>query len=203
MDNSAYYCVPAALKFRDEVCGGEAAVMQYLKESMRRGGDRVAQILGTDVMDDDDGKRNGEKAGLRDCGFANVRLPITVSASASASAEAASASASASSGEESEEAGGTGRADLFPSELSRAVDYMQATFVDEFDTFIAVYAYKGRLWTRLSGQVYLEMADWKWCGRVLGVVCERVRRGEFREGGDEGGGEVGEGGRGGGCYGQN
>jgi hypothetical protein len=74
--------------------------------------------------------------------------------------------------------------EIASADVGKVVDYMQATFVREFDTFIAMYAYKGRLWTRLSGQVYLEMKDWEWCGEVVKEVCGRVRRGEYKEDGN-------------------
>ncbi len=150
--------------------------MRYLRESMRKGGDRVAEILGTEVManlaDDDDGSGSGGGGGarLRDCGFANVLLPLSISSpdqSRSASPDGGNASAAT-------------KGDIAPQEEGQVVGYMQKTFVDEFATFIAVYGYKGRLWTRLSGQVYLDMSDWEWCGTVLAEVCARVREGRFR-----------------------
>ena len=144
--------------------------MAYLRESIREGGDRVAAMLGTDVMANQADREGGRGGGgrLRDCAFANVRLPITVT-------EAARGSGSGSG------SGAVVRGGVTPREIPAVVAYMQQTFVQEFNTFIVVYGYQGRLWTRLSGQIYLEEGDWEWCGNVLGEVCARVREGRFRE----------------------
>ncbi|KAL1979723.1 hypothetical protein VTN96DRAFT_5245 [Rasamsonia emersonii] len=65
MDYAPYLCVPAALKFRQEVCGGEEAIMSYCTQVARDGSRRVAEILGTEVMRHD-----------QPCPVVNVRLPI-------------------------------------------------------------------------------------------------------------------------------
>jgi hypothetical protein len=175
MDSSPYYCVPAALEFRARVCGGEAALMRYIRLSMREGGDRVAELLGTEVMAnaaDKDADQGVGTGGLRDCAFANVRLPVDIL------------------GEQQQQQHGAARdGGIAQEEVRRVVDYMQETFLGEFDTFIAVYEYKGRLWARLAGQVYLDLQDWEWCAGVLKEVCGRVRKGVFRDGDRE----VGEG----------
>jgi hercynylcysteine S-oxide lyase len=168
--------VPAALEFRGHVCGGEQNLMRYLKQSMSEGGDRVAEILRTHVMqadDDCDEAEGGPR--LRDCAFANVRLPIAIGVRVSVSVV----------DEEGEKnpSSLSSPCHISPEEMGRVVDYMQATFVHEFATFIAVYGYGGALWARLSGQVYLDLADWEWCGNVLAEVCARVREGVFREDG--------------------
>ncbi|KAK3313616.1 aminotransferase family protein-like protein [Apodospora peruviana] len=71
VDISPYTSVPAALKFRNEVCGGEEAIREYCFGLAMEGGDRAAEILGTEVLDNKSGS-------IRRCGFANVRLPIIV-----------------------------------------------------------------------------------------------------------------------------
>jgi selenocysteine lyase/cysteine desulfurase len=65
MDYAPYLCVPAALKFRREVCGGEEAIMDYSCRVAREGAQRIAQILGTETMEHD-----------QPCPMVNVRLPI-------------------------------------------------------------------------------------------------------------------------------
>lgn len=45
--------------------------MKYCVDLASEGGDRVASILGTEAMDDSAGT-------LRDCAFANIRLPLDV-----------------------------------------------------------------------------------------------------------------------------
>jgi selenocysteine lyase/cysteine desulfurase len=71
LDNSNYFCVPAALKFRQEVCGGEQAIMDYCLHVVREGGNKAAKILGTEIMDNSTGT-------ARDCAFTNIRLPLTI-----------------------------------------------------------------------------------------------------------------------------
>lgn len=69
-DNTdAYITVPAALEFREKVCGGEEKIMNYCIELAKEGGDRAAQVFGTEVLD------NKAKT-LRNCALANVRLPL-------------------------------------------------------------------------------------------------------------------------------
>jgi hypothetical protein len=61
---------------------------------------------------------------------------------------------------------------------------MQKTLVDEYNTFVAIYEYDGKLWTRISGQIYLELKDFEWLGGVLKSLCERVQSGESLRGKD-------------------
>ena len=60
-----FLCVPKALAFRMEVCGGEQNIRAYCNTLARRGGQRVADMLGTRVM-----------GTLEDCSFAMVQLPL-------------------------------------------------------------------------------------------------------------------------------
>ncbi|GAP86944.1 putative isopenicillin N epimerase [Rosellinia necatrix] len=57
-------------------------------------------------------------------------------------------------------------------------DWMMRTMVKEYKTFVAMIIHGGRLWARLSAQVYLDMDDFEWTGRMLLELCERVKRGE-------------------------
>ena len=72
VDGTPYCCIPLALKFRKEVCGGEAAIRAYCEDIARRGGDRMAEILGTEVL-------GGPESSFRRCCMVNVRLPVTLS----------------------------------------------------------------------------------------------------------------------------
>ncbi|KAH2316256.1 hypothetical protein KXV26_005039, partial [Aspergillus fumigatus] len=49
-DDTAYLCVPAALKFRSQVCGGEDRIYTYLEKLAMEAGNIVAAALGTEVM---------------------------------------------------------------------------------------------------------------------------------------------------------
>lgn len=95
-DDTAYYCIPAAVNFRQNLCGGEDRIYDYIRENAQRGADMIAMLLGTEVMDDLDpglglkamGSYEGSTGqeqisrrwagGLRDCAMANIVLPITI-----------------------------------------------------------------------------------------------------------------------------
>ncbi|KAL9000467.1 MAG: hypothetical protein Q9169_000984 [Polycauliona sp. 2 TL-2023] len=69
MDIGPYLCMEEALKFRQQVCGGEEQIMAYCEHISNEGGKKVAQILGTEVME------NQEKT-LTKCCLTNVKLPV-------------------------------------------------------------------------------------------------------------------------------
>lgn len=50
VDQTPYLCVPEALKFRAEICGGEDKIRRYCFGLARKGGLLVADILGTEPM---------------------------------------------------------------------------------------------------------------------------------------------------------
>ncbi|KAG0650477.1 PLP-dependent C-S lyase [Hyphodiscus hymeniophilus] len=71
IDYSPYLCIPAALSFRRRICGGEEAIRTYCFDIARAGGQRTAEILGTEVMG---AKFEGSR--MTECAFANVKLPV-------------------------------------------------------------------------------------------------------------------------------
>jgi hypothetical protein len=70
MDYSPYLCIPAALKFRTEVCGGEKEIMEYCSSIAYHGAQKVAKILRTEVLDNDEGTLTRQSC------MVNVRLPL-------------------------------------------------------------------------------------------------------------------------------
>ncbi|EME47697.1 hypothetical protein DOTSEDRAFT_166965 [Dothistroma septosporum NZE10] len=74
LDSSPYLCIPAALQWRSQLAykdlQGEEAIFAYDEELAREGGQKVAAILGTEVMD------NPEQT-LTKCSFANIQLPLS------------------------------------------------------------------------------------------------------------------------------
>lgn len=68
IDNGPYFCVPSAIKYRQSI-GGEKAIMQYCHKLARDAGDLTAKMLGTDVMENEEGT-------LGNCCLRTVRLPL-------------------------------------------------------------------------------------------------------------------------------
>ncbi|KAI1380341.1 aminotransferase family protein-like protein [Hypoxylon crocopeplum] len=148
IDTTPYICVIEALKFRDRVCGGEEQVRDYCKNTAREGGELMAAMMGTEVLEN-------RKRTLRDCCFTNVRLPLEVV-------------------EGQQEPKRIGQV---PAEEAKAVaDWITITTVDEFDTFIATRFYAGAFWVRISSQIYLDRADFEWAAKVLLDLCSRVTK---------------------------
>ena len=151
IDNAPYLCVPEAIRWRQDACGGEAAIRQYCFRLAREGGAAAARILDTDVLENSDGT-------FGDCCFSNVRLPLVVSAPSRPSPAA---------GE-------------IPAEhVSDALNWILRQLVDIHDTFIALIFFGGTLYARLSAQVYLEPADFEMGATLLRDLCARVRQGEY------------------------
>lgn len=237
-DNAPYYCIPAAMNFRANLCGGEQAIYHYIRDVAQRGADLLATILGTEVMDDLDpdeglkavGSREGSDrrsgpepwvGGLRDCAMANVLLPIKIAGAQRTGSLALGPGGAGSGGglplglnggrkfssgysspsprssnfnlhpDDGAMAGSLTAEpeaeNLGPVMVQRAsvgthVAWMQKTLTDEFNTFVGIYEYNDRIWTRVSGQIYLELRDFEWLGGVLKGLIERVRDGESLRG---------------------
>ncbi|KAE8415960.1 pyridoxal phosphate-dependent transferase [Aspergillus pseudocaelatus] len=168
-DDTPWLCVPAAMKFRTEVCGGEDRIYAYLETLAREAGDIVARALGTEVMQEP-GLKEGETSQLRRCGLATVRLPIAVSSATAASGNGGGAVTRVQ-GED-----GTSYLRIQSSLVSTVSTWFRDTLFDRYETFVPVFQHGGWLWTRLSAQVYLEKEDFEWLGGVLKECCDRVER---------------------------
>ncbi|KAH8428368.1 uncharacterized protein LDX57_006069 [Aspergillus melleus] len=160
-DDSAYMCVPAALKFRAEVCGGEDAIMSYCCRLANEGADIVAQALGTSVLQEPDLKE-GEESRMRKCAMTTVRLPIAIATAADVNSNV---------GADAELAPWV---TLSEQDALRALARIHRGLMDEYRTFVPVFPHGPWLWVRLSGQVYLERGDFEWLAAALGELCRRV-----------------------------
>ncbi|KAK9248543.1 pyridoxal phosphate-dependent transferase [Lipomyces tetrasporus] len=145
-DSTPYTCIPTALAFRREICGGEDNIVQYIRSVVTKGTNAVARILGTEVMATDASSSDDE---LRNCALANVRLPLAI--------------------------GTNTDADIVTNQVSTMCRWMEKTMLDEFHTFLPVFFYGGQLWARFSGQVYLEVSDIEWGGELLKGLCEAIK----------------------------
>lgn len=159
LDNTPYVCVPEALKWRQEACGGEEAIRKYCQELVMEGSRKIAEVLGTEIMDNEAGT-------ITDCCMVNVRLPLRISYSQETMAE-------------------QGEYVVKPGHGFEATDWILDTLMNEFNTFLAIYYFQDAWWVRMSGQIYLEMADFEWAGRVLKELCERAGKGEYLLAGEE------------------
>lgn len=152
VDNSPYTCITAALEWRDRIVWsekglrGEEAIFAYCMEQAREAGKLIAGVLGTDVLENEEGT-------LTRCNFSNVRLPLDLASMADGNTEKA----------------------------IKIGQWIAETIAMEYNTFIAIILHADSWWVRLSGQVYLTMADWQYGADVLKEVCKRVKKGEWKE----------------------
>ncbi|KAL4933373.1 putative aminotransferase family protein (LolT) [Aspergillus undulatus] len=150
MDDSAYACVPAAMKFRREVCGGEEKIYEYLESLAGEAGDVVADALGTEILRAVKGQE-----GPMGCAMVNVRLPIHVSDNSSASRK--------------EE----GVVYVRSADVSSLAHYLHERLIEK-GTFVPCFPHGEWFYTRLSAQVYLEKSDFVWLGGVLREIMGGV-----------------------------
>ena len=68
-DNSPYLCIEAALKFRQEACGGDKEIKKYAWDLASKGAKRAAEVWGTEIIETDR---------VAKCAMVNARLPIEV-----------------------------------------------------------------------------------------------------------------------------
>jgi hercynylcysteine S-oxide lyase len=167
VDTSPYMCVPEALQFRQEVCGGEETIRQYCRDLAQLGGKRIAEILGTEVMDN---KSNS----IQRCCFVNIRLPfeLTQKASSSSAAEALT------NGITSSDKALRSDAKINADDALVIVKWIMEKAVKDYDTYLPAKVHAGAIWVRLSGQIYLELKDFLWAGRVLKELCDMIVNGQ-------------------------
>jgi selenocysteine lyase/cysteine desulfurase len=149
LDNTNYIVVAECIKWRERVCGGEKAIIEYNTNLAREGGKAVAKILGTKILDN-------STQSLTNCCLVNVLLPIATNPSKI-----------------------PGTNTIKPGVEGTAVLWMQKALIEDYKTFIAIYPFQGQYWARLSGQVYLDISDFEWAGKVLKTICERAGKEEF------------------------
>lgn len=164
-DDTPYFCIPRALQFREEVCGGEARIMEYLEDLAFRGGNFVAERLNTRCMSE---AENGEwdKPGvslLRKCAFAMVQLPIRV-VDKHTPLEVLQ--------DQSYPVVGV-------DDVPAVVRFFQTQLYERHKTFMPSVAHNGWFWVRLSAQVYLSDRDFEFAAEALIDVCELFKESEF------------------------
>jgi selenocysteine lyase/cysteine desulfurase len=154
-DDTPYLCVPAALKFRNEICGGEERIYTYLQTLANEAADLLAAVLNTEFLQEPTAKK-GAQSQLRRCGMATVQLPIAIQG---------------------------GSVPVKPSylllpadQVAATINWFQTTLAYKYGTFVPVFAHGDYLWTRLSAQVYLEISDFAWLAGVLKEMCGELKK---------------------------
>lgn len=201
IDPTPYLCIPEALRFRQVVCGGEERIRQYCENIAQIGGQRVAQILGTEVM------QNSTHT-LTNCSFVNVRLPLTFTGPPPLAAAVTDCILPQSGDNgvvvlEAEEGFAglkiisqndhhsppppppprTNELDIkndmtrkiFNREdAPRIVMWIIERALIDFDIPIMMKFHANAVWIRLSGQIYIELQDLERAAEVLKELCDRV-----------------------------
>ncbi|KXJ89061.1 pyridoxal phosphate-dependent transferase [Microdochium bolleyi] len=154
VDSAPYFCVADAVQYREDVLGGEARIMAYTESLAREGGKKIAEILGTRVLDNASGT-------MSRCAMTNICLPIKIAQGT---------------------AGGDGKHEgSVPAEdVPEVLQWMARELLDTYNTFLPTYLFQGEIWTRASAQVYLELDDFEWAGNVLLKLVDRVQKGEYK-----------------------
>lgn len=67
-------------------------------------------------------------------------------------------------------------ADLRVMPVPQRAMWLFSTCSDEFKVSISVYVHNEVWYTRLSAQVYNDLSDFEYAGKVLREVCQRVSR---------------------------
>lgn len=150
-------CIPEALRFRREVCGGEAEIMAYCVNLSRKMASRVASILFTASMEGDF---------VRDCCMFSVMLPLKLAGGITDENDAI-------------------LKQMVPfmtalplEEASEVTKYMTKKLLEEHRVSIAIFIYKSIWWARFSSQVYLQEEDFEHGARALKAVCLEIREGK-------------------------
>ena len=151
MEISPYICALKALEFREKVCGGEENIRRYCTELAQQGGQGIANTLGTRVMSSDSGN-------LQDCCFTTVQLPLHFDEP----------------GLQHTKSDQVWKVSDWPK-ISK---FIMDNATQEYDTFLPVKYHAGYMWARVSAQIYLEMSDFEFAGRILKDLCDRVEKGD-------------------------
>jgi hypothetical protein len=197
LDYAPIFCVPAALSFRRELCGGEAFIYEHMRGTVQRGATLLARRFGTEVMGEmgrettekdthavsggsdavsggSDAVSGGSDAvsggsdAARDCAIATVLLPINIVLSNQDVVETQNRRGSAN----------CGRISVLAREVPRYLTWIRQVVQDDFNAGIMLHEYKGDIWMRLSGQIYLTIGDFEWLGDVLDNLFVRIDQGQ-------------------------
>ncbi|KAJ6007290.1 Pyridoxal phosphate-dependent transferase major region subdomain 1 [Penicillium herquei] len=149
-DNMAFLTIPDAIKWRQQVCGGERKIQEYCTALANKGGLRVAKILGTRILED-----IGHC--MTNCSMVNILLPLKRPTSGIGSLVKCKDGV----------------------RTVTITDWMQLTLIEHWKTFMPIFLFQGDWWVRLSGQIYLDESDFEWAGWTLKAACEQLEQETF------------------------
>ncbi|QPG96643.1 hypothetical protein C2857_004857 [Epichloe festucae Fl1] len=151
-DNAPYLCVKDAIAWREDVCGGEDKVLEYLWALNKKGIRLVADALGTEHLDN-------AKGTLTDCAMGNVALPVWAGGRGAGAKET----------------------DVVVPEEHRdtVLQWMAETLVRDYRTFMSQFIMGDRYWVRLSAQIYLDEGDYEAGAAILKELCGRIGKREY------------------------
>lgn len=132
LDLSPYLSIDAALDFRKWL-GGEEVINSYCRDLALQGGKRVAEIMGTRLMDESEGN-------VQTLNMVNVELPLNV-----------------------------------PSDKAAYVtEVLTKRLLLDHKAYAAHFLHNGKYWTRLSAQLYNELADFEKMAEAFVLVCKEI-----------------------------
>lgn len=141
IDYTNYIVAAKAAEFRQEVCGGEHAIIKYNSELASKGAALFAKELNGEVFVGS----GPEDTLVTDTSMTNVYLSFA-------------------------------EYDIPVEDYPEAIAELQAQLVQKYNVFIQFSLYNGRPLIRLSGQVYLEMADFEDGVKALKAALKDYQR---------------------------
>lgn len=94
---------------------------------------------------------NAEKT-LTKCSMTNVKLPLKI---------------------------GNGESEIPSKDTHMVASWITAVLAKEYDIYVPAFVHAGTFWTRLSGQIYLEMEDYAMGAEALRSLCGRAKKGAY------------------------
>lgn len=95
-----------------------------------------------------------ETGNLKRCFLANIRLPIPL---------------------------GSRQNEVEERDAIKIAEWIAGKLVTEYDTYFGIYVHAGKLWARLSAQIYIDLDDVEKGAKALNVLCDRVVQGDYRQ----------------------
>lgn len=150
IDNGPPLCVPSALEFRKNVCGGEQHIREYCSMLAMEGEARAVEILGTEAL-------RVKIPTSKRVAFANVRLPLQFSSQVEDPSSGC----------------------IPVKDAGLVINFLLRHLHDDYNTFVNIAFVSGALWARFSAMIYLELQDFEYGARSLQALCRRVQKGAY------------------------